>query len=270
MASMKRKMNLDNVNPALLVLIAGLLSLFAAYISQTRQSKNTSAMRQQLDLNTNLMREMAAQTGNKQMLQEVIDLRLKLLASEGPADDDVEEILAQVPRLTEEYRRLQNNQSDVAERLLAGFRVRWEPLVRFAVAEFDKRIETVIASGEMVALKKDDSYRVAGIGQDGGNGQLVRVAQLNGVELRLYCSSGQVHPTHVLAGYLAITVRIPEKQENESSPLNITLAPPEPSSDAKAYSATESTGESKNLANEVVAGINKGIKTFLVLAKARR
>lgn len=249
-------MILDKLNPAVLIVIGGLLSLFGAYLAQTRQGRNSTAMRQQLDITTDLMRQMAAQTGNKEMLQEVIDVRSKLLAENRASNDDtIKKILAKVPHLTEEYKKLQSSQAQAAVQRLDDFRMKWEPLVRLAVREFDDRMAAVVSAEKGITIKKEDSFKVAGIGQDGGNGQLIRVASLNGVELRLYCSSAQVHASNVSGGSLVVTVRVPTDSENYSNPLSIPLDPQgTPAAD---------------LSKTVVSGINKGIEDFLIVAKAR-
>lgn len=133
-----------------------------------------------------------------------------------------------------------------------------------------QRVDALIAAEPKVRIKKDDAFKVAGLGQDGGNSQLIRVAELNGVELRLYCSNAQVHPTHLSGATVTITVRIPERQENESNPLNISFSLKEATLGDKKLVAPSSAASSKEFADAAIAGINKGIESFLVMANARK
>lgn len=276
----KPKMSLDKMDPALLVWVAAILSAvfttvvsgWAVYNYQRRQSQNSAATRQQTENAFNLMQQMASQTGDQKMLQEIIDARTKLLASDRPADDAaIKEILAQVPRLTEEYKKLETSKTNAAGQLLAEFRSNWEPLIQTVVSDFDRRVDDLTAADPRVRVTtKDTAFKVAGIGQDGGNGQLIRVAELNGVELRLYCSSAQVHPTHLSGGTVVITVRIPQRTENESNPLNISFSLKEATLGDRKWVAPMSAASTKEFADAALPGINKGIQDFLVLANSRK
>lgn len=264
-------MNLNAINPALLVFVAAVLLAWATYNYQTRQSQSSAATRQRLDDAVSLMQRMATQTGNSEVLQEVIDARTKLLATSRAAEDEaVEKILARVPQLTEEYRKLEASKSSAADRLMAEYRAKWEPVIRFAVAEFDRRLAVVSASGAQVRVTKEENFQVAGIGQAGGNSQLVRVADMNGVQLRLYCTSAQIHPTRLESGHLVITVRIPEKTENESNPLSVGFDLGSASAGGRSFDTSASDAATDDLTDAITAGINKGIEDFLVIANARR
>lgn len=78
MLSEKRKISLENVSPAFLVFLAAMFLAWATYNYQNRQSQNSAATRQQAESAFSLMQQMASQTGNKEMLQEIIDARTKL------------------------------------------------------------------------------------------------------------------------------------------------------------------------------------------------
>src|SRR5262249_26091494 len=127
------------------------------------------------------------------------------------------------------------------------------------------------ANSVNLRVTKDDGYRVAAIEQEGGNSQLIRVVSMNGIELRLYCTSAQIHPTRLESGALIITVRIPEKPENESNPLNLRFDLKEASSGTQNFVPSGGAQDpSKELLDAIISGINKGIEDFLVIANARK
>jgi hypothetical protein len=248
------------------------LLAWATYNFQSRQSQSSAATRQQAEKALELMQQIAAKTGDKETLQQIIDARTRLLASDRPTDDAaIKDILDRVPRLTEEYKKLETNKADAADQLMTEFRTNWEPLIRTVVEDFDRRVNALITAQPKVRLAtKLDSFKVAGIGQEGGNSQLIRVAELNGVELRLYCSSAQVHSTHLSGGTVVITVRIPQQAENESNPLNISFSLKEASMADKKWIAPISTASAKEFVDAAVPAINQGIQDFLVLASSRK
>jgi hypothetical protein len=262
-------MSLNDVNPALLVFIGAIFLAWATFNYQNRQSQNGKVTRQLLEKAIALMEPKAIQTGDNQALQEIIDARTKLLATNRPPDDAaVRQILERVPHLTEEYKKLEKNKATAANQLMTEYRTNWEPVFRVAVAEFDKRVETAEAQVNGIRVTKEDNFKVAGIEQEGGNSQLVRVAEMNGVQLRLYFTSAQIHPTHLDSGHIEITVNIPEKPENDSNPLRISFGLKEASTPNGSFAA--SSDSSKALAQIVIDGINKGLEEFLVLASARK
>lgn len=252
-----------------LSLVSAILIVVAGVLAQIRQNKEAVILRRQLELNTGLMQQMAGQTGNKEMLAEIIETREALLAASRPSGDDLERVLAQVPRLTEEYKKLQVNRATASESLLAQYRINWEPLARFAVSEFDNRIKKLIASGTPVEVTKLDGYKVAGIGQDGGNGQWLRIATVKGVELCLHWSSAQINSTTVSSGSLVIVVRLAGGRANEANPLNLTIGPTGASEGSKIFPPPGTGDPGKELADWVVTGINKGIETLMVLANSK-
>jgi hypothetical protein len=165
----KSTMNVLTWNPIVIGVIAGILGLSAAgltvlasYITQMRQSGNTAAIRQELKDQTEMLRGLIAQGGNTKALEDAIAARARVLAeARPPAASEIQQILRDVPRLTDEYRRLQRAQGDAAGKRLAEFRANWEPLIRFTVGEFDRRVEAVFDSGVKLTMQRDDSYKVA-------------------------------------------------------------------------------------------------------------
>ncbi len=260
---------MESLNPIWLSVIGGLIVVFATYLTQTRQSGNTTAIRQELKDQTELLRGLAAQTGDDKALQDAIDSRTKVLSeSRAPAASEIDQILKDVPRLAEDYKKLQQSKSSAEETKLAEFRLKWEPPIQMVVAEFDRRLDAVIAKGVKAELKKEP-FKIAGIRQDGGSSQLTRVATLNGVELRLYVSSAQIHPDRIESAHVDVTVRLPEKQENDANPLSATLSLADATIAGKTFPASLNSATDKAFSEAMLAGINKGIETWLVIANGK-
>lgn len=274
MTSKRLKMSLDKMDPALLVWIAAIVSAvitgWAVYNFQSRQSRNSAATRLQVEQAVSLMEKLATRTGDNEVLQDVIEARTKLLTADRPPDDaTIQSILARVPRLTEEYKKLEVSKATAAEHLLADFRGNWEPLIRFLVSEFDHRVEQLIAAGVKVNVQKDDAFKVAGIGQEGGNGQWVRTVELNGAELRLHISSSQIQPSSVGGASLVVVVRYAQKHENVSNPLSISFQEKEARLGDQVVAAPNAD-KNKPFLQAAAAGMNKGFEDFLVLSNAQR
>jgi hypothetical protein len=273
MPSKKRNMILDKIDPALLVFIAAIVSAVitggAIYNYQSRQSRSGAATRERVDSAVNLMEKLATQTGNKEVLQDVIEARTKLLSADRPPDDaTIKSILAGVPRLTEEYKKLEANKATAAEQLLAEFRGNWEPLIRFLVSEFDRRTDELIAEGLKVNVQKDEAFKVAGIGQEGGSNQWVRTVERNGIALRLYLSTAQIRPSSVSGAALGVLVRYADTEENTSNPLNISFHAKEAMlGDHRIVPAD--AGRALAFRQAAATGMNKAFQDFMVLSNAQ-
>lgn len=258
----KRRMSLESINPTYLFILAAILSAIAAAAAEMQQRRSSAEVRQQLALNTELMQEMAAQSGNDSRLQELIELRQRLLETNRPTDRAaIDEILAKVPQLTADYRALQQNKTSAGAQNLATYRANWESLIRHVINEFDKRVGALIVREPSVTLTKNDPVNVVAAGQAGGGSHVVRVATFRGVELRLYCTTARPDPGDLVDGNLTITVRVPDQPNNYSNPLSLNMRMPE---------VTGAPADlRKRMADEAVGGINQGIADLLVVGKGR-
>src|SRR4030095_4981676 len=59
----------------------------------------------------------------------------------------VSNIVAQLPKMTEDYDKLRQDTARARAGKETEFRLGWEPFIRFALAEFDKRISELRANG---------------------------------------------------------------------------------------------------------------------------
>jgi hypothetical protein len=94
------------------------------------------------------MQQLAAQGGDQKTLDELIAARTRLLAADRRINDDmIQDMVARLPKMTEDYGKLQQDTATASTRKETDFRLGWEPFIRFAVAEFDKRIAELRAHG---------------------------------------------------------------------------------------------------------------------------
>jgi hypothetical protein len=95
-----------------------------------------------------LTQQIAARGGDQKTLDELIETRTRLLAADRRINDDmIQNIVAQLPKMTEDYDKLRQDTARARAGKETEFRLGWEPFIRFALAEFDKRISELRANG---------------------------------------------------------------------------------------------------------------------------
>lgn len=88
----------DVVPPYAVILVGALLVALGTYAAGTRQSRNTADMKGDITTAVNLLRDIAAKSGDEKLVQQAIDLREKALESHGDLRSAaMKDVLARVP-----------------------------------------------------------------------------------------------------------------------------------------------------------------------------
>ena len=134
--------------PLFLVALGGVLTLVGGVLTAIRQTQAGAEAKIANSQVLDLTRQIAARGGDQKTLDELIETRPRLLAADRRINDDmIQKIVAQLPKMTEDYDKLRQDTARARAGKETEFRLGWEPFIRFALAEFDKRISELRANG---------------------------------------------------------------------------------------------------------------------------
>ena len=134
--------------PIILITLGGLLTLVGGLWQAKRQAQTAEEAKLANSKVLALTQQIAARGGDQKTLDELIETRTRLLAADRRINDDmIQNIVAQLPKMTEDYDKLRQDTARYRAGKETDFRLGWEPFIRFAVAEFDKRISELRANG---------------------------------------------------------------------------------------------------------------------------
>lgn len=134
-----------------------------------------------------LLQDLAARSGNKKELQELIETRSRLLSAErGASENLIKDILAQVPTKAANYNKLQETKATEAATRDAAFKLTWQPLIRFILDEFDRSINQLRANNVVVTTEGNNGFALTNADGSQLRSASVRLARCDNVSLNLY------------------------------------------------------------------------------------
>jgi len=134
--------------PLSLVTLGGVLTVVGGVWTALRQAQTGEEARQANAKVLQLTQQIAARGGDQKILDELIETRTRLLAVDRRVNDNmIQDIVARLPKMTEDYDKLRQDTARARAGKETEFRLGWEPFIRFALAEFDKRISELRANG---------------------------------------------------------------------------------------------------------------------------
>ena len=134
--------------PLALVTLGGALTFVGGVWTALRQAQRADEAKEANAKVLALTQQIAARGGDQKTLDELIETRTRLLAADRRINDDmIQNIVAQLPKMTEDYDKLRQDTARARAGKETEFRLGWEPFIRFALAEFDKRISELRANG---------------------------------------------------------------------------------------------------------------------------
>ncbi len=127
--------------PPGLILLGTLLAGFGVYLAAVKQTARSNSQ-------SDVLRDVAARTGNNKLLEELIQERSRALnADRGKADDIADALVKRLPSSTEQFNAMEENKRSVFENRTADFRLKWEPLFNATLSLFDKLVDKCTKAG---------------------------------------------------------------------------------------------------------------------------
>jgi hypothetical protein len=176
---LKNKMSIQTWwNPTTLMAIAAVLTTAAAIWSKIQQGKKE-------DVRTELLQDIAARSGNREAMTELIATRARLLQERAVSKNQLEELFARIPEKAEDYNKLREHTLNEAASQDSEFRLTCEPIIRYVISNFDKAIAA--AKGRNYGIQVEEDNNISFTNCDGKPIRVTRVrgAKLGEAELRL-------------------------------------------------------------------------------------
>lgn len=147
------------LGPSGLVLLGIVIGGAGAFWGAVRQAH----LRQRGDENsgsqTELLQDIAARSGNRQALEELVQARARALnENRTDADSNAAAIIKRLPKMTDEFKVLEKNKIDAFEQRLTNFRASWEPLIRAVLERFDSTVAKCQDSGINLKVAKAQQF----------------------------------------------------------------------------------------------------------------
>jgi hypothetical protein len=269
-----KMMSLDFINPAFLSLIGGSIVLIAAFLTYVKQGRRNEETAQLLKKNVDLMQAMAARTGDEQMRNEVIELRTRLLSENTKIRNSaVDEMLARIPKMTEDYTKLAKENLASAQAQAAEFEIKWKPVIRTVVGLFDEVTSSLEKKGQGITVRpKGSDFAITKIGVNNRQSREVRRVEKGRTAIVLEYTNGGAYPGGVEPAELRITCIYDGLLQ--SVPLRLQFTPDQitfgSGVGAQDNLKVERDGSIPTAFMERVSNtVNEGFTHFLVIANAQ-
>jgi len=165
------------LGPPGVMLLGALICAVGGFWAAVKQSELREAAKAQ----TELLRDIAARSGDKKELEELIKARSRVLnADRGKADSVADGILKRLPDLTNEFNAMQENKRSDFENRTADFRLKWEPLVNNTLSFFDDLVDECTKRGINLERSPNEALKLTST-LDTGTATTLRGVICNGV-----------------------------------------------------------------------------------------
>jgi hypothetical protein len=147
------------LGPPGLILLAAFLGGGGAFWAAIKQSELRTKSEGNSATQTRLLQDIAARSGNRKELEELIRTRSRMLISDPHnADDIAEEIIKQLPKRADDLTALEEHKREKAEQLVTEFRLNWEPLIRSTINRFDSLVKRFQEKGVKLESVENNKF----------------------------------------------------------------------------------------------------------------
>jgi hypothetical protein len=213
----------SNIVPISLIAVGGLIVVVGSFwlaLNTMKSGNETKAANAKL-LDT--AQDAAARMGNDKTRDELIQARTRLLIdNRSTSDTSVKDIIGRLPALADEYNKLNQDKAHTVEAMATNFKLCWGPLIKFTLAEFDRRLDEIRkelgASGELLKVTSRDDFDLTAVNSpaprantiDGGDVALhptARTVSVGNVNLYVSYSRAVITASSMTDAVIAFGIR---------------------------------------------------------------
>jgi hypothetical protein len=231
------------------------------------ENKTLTAQVAANDAKTNeRLKELLARSGNDKELRALIDTRSRLLLTDRRASDNlIDEIIAQAEAKSKDYKKMEEEKSDVVGRRTRNFLLTWEPLLSFVTSEFDRLasrarekgipLEISKAEGPLTQTPTNSSYQP-------------RTVRFGDFRIDLQYNNAGIDVNRMDDAYFFVRLIRVSSNRTELEPLTLRVGEQSATCNGKEFRAPTDSTPPKELTDMVQVGIAQAIERMLIASRS--